>query len=145
MARANDTVAADQALQHLITFDFAEALKFRGEGSPRIHVSATWHAGGDRAGGPGAEENPTWVFAITDNGIGIDLQYADRIFVIFQRLHSRAQYSGTGIGLAICKKIVERHGGRIWVESILGHGATFYFRLPDRLGTGPQLQGSGVA
>ena len=130
-----------QLLQNLI----ANALKFRGKASPRIHVSATWHAGGNSAGGPSAEENPTWVFAITDNGIGIDPQYADRIFVIFQRLHSRAQYSGTGIGLAICKKIVERHGGRIWVESMVGYGATFYFRLPDRLGTGPQLRGSGVA
>ncbi len=134
------TVMADrgqlyQLLQNLI----ANALKFRADAPPHIHVSAAWHAGGDNAGGPGADENPNWVFAVADNGIGIDPQYADRIFVIFQRLHSRAQYSGTGIGLAICKKIVERHGGRIWVESTLGHGATFYFRLPDRLGTGPLL------
>ncbi len=134
------TVMADrgqlyQLLQNLI----ANALKFRADAPPHIQVNATWHAGGDSAGGRGADENPNWVFAVTDNGIGIDPQYADRIFVIFQRLHSRAQYSGTGIGLAICKKIVERHGGRIWVESTLGHGATFYFRLPDRLGTGPLL------
>ena len=134
------TVMADrgqlyQLLQNLI----ANALKFRADAPPHIHVSAAWYAGGDSAGGPGADETPNWVFAVVDNGIGIDPQYADRIFVIFQRLHSRAQYSGTGIGLAICKKIVERHGGRIWVESTLGHGATFYFRLPDRLGTGPLL------
>ncbi len=133
------TVLADrgqlyQLLQNLI----ANALKFRAEAPPRIHVRATWHGGGENATGPGGagDDNPNWLFAISDNGIGIDPQYAERIFVIFQRLHSRAQYSGTGIGLAICKKIVERHGGRIWVQSTLGHGATFYFRLPDRLTTG---------
>ena len=94
----------------------SNGIKFRGDRPPQIHVSARRDA--DR-----------WVFAVRDNGIGIEQQYWEQIFVIFQRLHTRQKYAGTGIGLAICKRIVERHGGRIWLDSQPGQGTTFYFTL----------------
>ncbi len=92
-------------------------MKFRGDDPPRIHVSSE-------------TRDHVWVFTVRDNGIGLDTQYADRIFMMFQRLHNKTEYPGTGIGLAICKKIVDRHGGRIWVESQPGQGCTFGFTLP---------------
>jgi light-regulated signal transduction histidine kinase (bacteriophytochrome) len=118
------TVAADdvqlaQLFQNLI----GNALKFRAASVPRIHVSA-------------AEKESEWEFAVNDNGIGIEPQYFERIFMVFQQLHTKGEYPGTGIGLAICKKVAERHGGRIWVESKPGEGSSFHFTLPKTKGTG---------
>jgi PAS domain S-box-containing protein len=108
-----DEIQLQQLFQNLIS----NALKFRSEAPPHICIKVQPVDG-------------QWLFSVQDNGIGFEQQFADRIFVIFQRLHSREEYSGTGIGLAICKKIVERHGGRIWAESEPGQGSTFYFTLP---------------
>jgi len=108
-----NAIQLEQLLQNLI----GNGLKYRGAHPPVIEVSAI-------------EKSEHWEIAVRDNGIGIDLQYAERIFIIFQRLHTKKKYAGTGIGLAICKKIVELHGGRIWVESRLNKGSTFFFSLP---------------
>jgi len=104
-----------QLLQNLIS----NSIKYRGEQSPQVHVDAE-------------QIDSKWQFSIQDNGIGIDPKYSDRIFGIFERLHAKDEYPGTGIGLALCKKIVERHHGRVWFESKLGEGATFYFTVVDR-------------
>ena len=108
----------DAHLQQVFQNLISNALKYRKEEPPQIHVSAV-------------REGATWRFAVQDNGIGIDAQYKETIFGVFKRLHRDARYSGTGIGLAICQRVVERYGGRIWVESAPGEGATFFFTAPE--------------
>jgi light-regulated signal transduction histidine kinase (bacteriophytochrome) len=108
-----DPVQLGQVFRNLLS----NALKFRSEQPPRIHVSAR-------------QEHDHWIFSMADNGIGISEEHFERIFVIFLRLHTRQEFPGTGLGLAMCKKIVERHGGRIWVESTPQRGSVFHFSLP---------------
>jgi two-component system, chemotaxis family, sensor kinase Cph1 len=109
-----------QLFQNLI----GNAIKFRGAKVPAIHIRAE-------------KKKPTeWLFSVTDNGIGIASEHADMIFIIFKRLHGRTEYPGNGIGLSICKRIVEHHGGRIWADSQPRHGTSFQFTLPIRESSG---------
>jgi len=115
------TVVADRAqLAQVFQNLIANAIKFRRQDvAPQVHIAAR-------------READVWLFSIVDNGIGIAPQQTERIFQLFQRLHTEEEYAGLGIGLALCKRIVERHGGRIWVDSEPGAGTTFYFSLPIR-------------
>jgi PAS domain S-box-containing protein len=115
-------IADDSQIIHLFQNLIDNAIKFRREDTPKIHISYKQEKD--------QYENNQYVFSVKDNGIGIDKKQFKKLFIIFQRLHSREEYPGTGIGLAICKKIVERHGGRIWLESDVGIGSTFYFTIP---------------
>jgi len=113
-------VSADRTqLVQLVQNLVGNAIKFHGEEPPHVHVAAR-------------KPEKEWVFSVQDNGIGIDPKYQDRVFKVFKRLHTRDEYPGTGIGLAVCKRIVDRHGGRIWLESEPGKGTTFYFTLPEK-------------
>jgi PAS domain S-box-containing protein len=117
-AITTDGTQLAQVFQNLV----GNAIKYHGPHVPHVHVSAAQNGGGE------------WIFSVRDNGLGIDPQYFDRIFVLFQRLHGPTEFKGTGIGLAICKKMLEGLGGRIWVESQLEKGSTFYFAIPERDG-----------
>ena len=124
-----DLVADASQIQQLFQNLISNALKFRGKAPPRIHISA-------------ALRGREWEFCVRDNGIGIDPDYFEQIFEIFQRLHTRRHYAGTGVGLAICRKIVQRHGGHIWVGSVQGQETSLYFTLPVSEGSklgGPSL------
>jgi PAS domain S-box-containing protein len=117
-AITTDDTQLTQVFQNLV----GNAIKYHGAELPHVHVSAAKTGGNE------------WIFSVRDNGLGIDPQYFERIFILFQRLHGRIEFKGNGMGLAICKKILERLGGRIWVESQLEKGSTFHFALPERDG-----------
>lgn len=110
-----DEIQLMRVFQNLID----NAIKFKGKDAPRIYINSN-------------ETRGKVIISVKDNGIGIESKYKDKVFVIFQRLHSHSNYPGTGIGLAICKRIIERHGGNIWLESVPGNGTTFYFTLNKR-------------
>jgi light-regulated signal transduction histidine kinase (bacteriophytochrome) len=113
------TIVADRGLlMHLLQNLISNAVKFRGDAPPAVHVGVALEPG-------------RWVLSVRDNGIGIDPRHEDRIFQVFQRLHTRDRYPGTGIGLALCRKIAEVHGGTIWMRSVPGHGSTFFVALPE--------------
>ena len=117
-----------RVFQNLIT----NALKFHGSDRVRIELSAT-------------QQGKECIFSVKDNGIGFDMKYADRIFTFFKRLHRAEEYPGNGIGLSVCKRIIEQHAGRIWAESQLGKGATFYFALPALAALENQVPGASRA
>jgi light-regulated signal transduction histidine kinase (bacteriophytochrome) len=126
LVQAHDDRLA-QVFSNLIT----NAIKYRGNRKPAIHVTAM--------------DNATeWIFKVKDNGIGIDMNYADEIFILFKRLHGSEEYDGSGIGLAVCKTVIKRFGGEIWVESEPGNGSTFFFTIPKIPGTYSKTSGAAA-